>query len=155
METIEIKTVNNLKDLKQFIQFRYDLYRECPQAVPFLYSDEMNTLRRDRNACFDFCDVEYFMAFRGGKMVGRVAAIINHRANERWQRKEVRFGWFDFIDDIEVSRALITAVEAWGKEKGMTELAGPLGFTDMDREGLLIEGFDQDATMYINYNYPL
>jgi GNAT superfamily N-acetyltransferase len=87
-------------------------------------------------------------------MVGRVAAIINHRANERWQRKVVRFGWLDFIDDKEVSRALLEAVEQWGRQKGMTEVAGPLGFTDMDREGLLIEGFDQDATMYINYNYP-
>jgi hypothetical protein len=154
MEKIEIKTVNNLKDLKQFIQFHYDLYRDCPQAVPFLYSDEMNTLRRDRNACFDFCEADYFMAFRDGKMVGRVAAIINHRANERWQRKEVRFGWLDFIDDLEVSHALIDKVMSWGKEKGMTEIAGPLGFTDMDREGLLIEGFDQEATMYINYNHP-
>lgn len=154
MEPIEIKKVNNNKELKQFVQFHYDLYRGCRQAVPFLHADEMNTLRRDRNACFDFCEVDYFMAFREGKMVGRVAAIVNHRANERWQRKQVRFGWFDFVDDPEVSRALISTVEAWGKEKGMTEIAGPLGFTDMDREGLLIEGFDESATMYINYNYP-
>ena len=141
-------------DLKRFIQFHYDLYRDCQQAVPFLYSEEMNTLRHDRNACFDFCESVYFMAFRGDEMVGRVAAIINHRANERWQRKDVRFGWLDFIDNPEVSRALLEAVEEWGRKKGMKDIAGPLGFTDMDREGLLIEGFDQDATMYINYNYP-
>ena len=154
MEPIEIKKVCSNKELKQFVQFHYDLYRDSPKAVPFLYSDEMNTLRRDRNACFDFCEVDYFMAFRSGKMVGRVAAIINHRANERWQKKQVRFGWLDFIDDMEVSRVLIETVEAWGKERGMTEVIGPMGFTDMDREGLLIEGFDKDATMYINYNYP-
>ena len=154
MKTVEIKEVTNKKELKRFIQFRYDLYRNCRQAVPFLFSEEMNTLRNDLNACFDFCEATYFMAFRGDEMVGRVAAMINHRANERWQRKDVRFGWLDFIDDPEVSRALMEAVEKWGKEKGMTEIAGPLGFTDMDREGLLVEGFDQDATMYINYNYP-
>lgn len=154
MKALEIKKVESLKELEQFVQFHYDLYRDCPHAVPFLYSDEMNTLRRDRNACFDFCEADYFMAFQDGKIVGRVAAIINHRANERWNRKEVRFGWFDFIDDIEVSRCLISQVIAWGKEKGMTEIAGPLGFTDMDREGLLVEGFEEDATMYINYNYP-
>ena len=87
-------------------------------------------------------------------MVGRVAAIINRVANEKWQRRQVRFGWIDFVDDEEVSRALIEAVEQWGRERGMTEIAGPLGFTDMDREGMLIEGYDQDATMYVNYNYP-
>ena len=154
MTPIEIRKANNLKELKQFVQFHYDLYRNCPQAVPFLYSEEINTLRHDRNAAFDFCEAAYFMAFQNGKIVGRIAAIINHRANKRWQRDEVRFGWFDFIDDIEVSKSLLNAVITWGKEKGMKEIAGPLGFTDMDREGLLIEGYDKEATMYINYNYP-
>jgi len=154
MDTIEIKRVTNQKELKQFVQFHYDLYRGCPQAVPFLYSEELKTLRHDRNAAFDFCEADYFMAFREGKMVGRVAAIINRKANEKWNRQQVRFGWIDFVDDAEVSRRLIETVEQWGRERGMTEIAGPLGFTDMDREGMLIEGFDQDATMYINYNYP-
>lgn len=154
MSKIEIKKVKSERELKQFVQFHYDLYRDCPQAVPFLYSEEMNTLRRDRNAAFECCDAAYFLALRDGKIVGRTAAIINRRANERWQRREVRFGWFDFIDDKEVSRALLDAVAQWGCEQGMIEMAGPLGFTDMDREGLLIEGFDYDATMYINYNYP-
>ena len=146
--------MEGLKGLKEFVQFRYDMYRDCPWAVPFLYSDEMKTLRKDKNAAFECCEADYFMAFRDGKPVGRVAAIINHRANERWQRKQVRFGWLDFVDDTEVSKALMESVEKWGRERGMTEMVGPLGFTDMDREGLLIEGFEEDATMYINYNYP-
>lgn len=154
MTNIEIKKVTTRQELKQFVQFYYEMYRECKQAVPFLYSEEMNTLRHDCNTAFECCEAEYYLAMRDGKVVGRVAAIINHRANERWNRKEVRFGWFDFIDDTCVSRALMDAVMQWGHQKGMNEIAGPLGFTDMDREGMLIEGFDEDATMYINYNYP-
>ena len=114
----------------------------------------MATLRRDKNPSFECCEAEYFLAFKDGKIAGRVAAIINHRANERWGCKQVRFGWFDFIDDPEVSKALLKAVEDWGMAKSMTEIAGPLGFIDTDREGMLIDGFDQLATMYINYNYP-
>ena len=114
----------------------------------------MATLRSDKNPSFECCEAEYFMAFRDGKMVGRIAAIINHRANERWNVHQVRFGWFDFIDDIEVSGALLKAAEEWGRSKGMTEIAGPLGFIDTDREGMLIEGFNELSTMYVNYNYP-
>ena len=154
MSSIRIKQMEGLHGLKQFVQFHYDMYRNCRYAVPFLFSEEMNTLRSDRNAAFECCEAAYFMAFRDDKAVGRVAAIINHRANERWQRMQVRFGWLDFVDDPEVSKALMETVEQWGRERGMTEIAGPLGFTDMDREGLLIEGFDEDATMYVNYNYP-
>ena len=154
MSNISIKRVTNRKELEQFIQFYYDLYRGNDCAVPFLYSDEMGTLRKDKNPSFECCDAEYFMAFKDGKMVGRVAAIINRRANERWDRKQVRFGWFDFIDDKEVSEALLKAVEDWGRGQGMTEIAGPLGFIDTDREGMLVEGFDQLSTMYVNYNNP-
>ena len=154
MNSIEIRTVTNNRELKQFIRFYYDLYRGSKYAVPFLFFDEWNTLSRDKNPSFECCDTEYFMAFREGKMVGRVAAIINKRANERWNRREVRFGWFDFVDDIEVSRALLQAVEDWGRSQGMNEIAGPLGFTDMDREGMLVEGFEELATVYINYNHP-
>ena len=154
MSTIEIKQVSNRKELTQFVQFYYDLYRGNNYAVPYLFNEEMNTLRSDRNPSFECCDAKYFMAFRDGQLVGRVAAIINRRANERWERKQIRFGWFDFIDDKEVSKALLQAVEDWGRKEGMTELAGPLGFIDTDREGMLIEGFDQLSTMYINYNHP-
>ena len=154
MSNISIKRVTNRKELEQFVQFYYDLYRGNDCAVPFLYSDEMDTLRKDKNPSFECCDAEYFMAFKDGKMVGRVAGIINHRANERWDRKQVRFGWFDFVDDTEVSEALLKAVEDWGRGQGMTEIAGPLGFIDTDREGMLVDGFDQLSTMYVNYNYP-
>ena len=154
MNSIEIKTVTNRKELVQFVQFYYDLYRGNDCVVPFLFNDEMATLSRDKNPSFECCESEYFMAFRDGKMVGRAAAIINHRANERWNRKQVRFGWFDFVDDLEVSTALLKAVEEWGRQRGMTEIAGPLGFIDTDREGMLVEGFEELSTMYINYNYP-
>ena len=154
MSNISIKRVTNRKELEQFVQFYYDLYRGNDCAVPFLYSDEMDTLRKDKNPSFECCDAEYFMAYKDGKMVGRVAGIINRRANERWDRKLVRFGWFDFVDDTEVSEALLKAVEDWGRGQGMTEIAGPLGFIDTDREGMLVDGFDQLSTMYVNYNYP-
>ena len=151
---IKIRKVNTKKELKQFIQFYYDLYRGNENAVPFLYSDEMATLRRDKNPSFECCEAQYFLAYKDEKIVGRVAAIINRRANERWNCHQVRFGWFDFIDDMEVSTALLNAVEEWGRERGMTEIAGPLGFIDTDREGMLVEGFDDLSTMYVNYNYP-
>lgn len=154
MSTIEIKQVTNRKELKQFVQFYYDLYRGNNCAVPYLFFDEMTTLRKDKNPSFECCEAEYFMAFRNGKMVGRVAAIINRRANERWNCHQVRFGWFDFIDDTAVSTALLQAVEQWGRSKGMNEIAGPLGFIDTDREGMLVDGFDQLSTMYVNYNHP-
>jgi GNAT superfamily N-acetyltransferase len=151
---IEIRRVETKQELEQFIQFYYDLYRGNDCAVPFLYSDEMATLRHDKNPSFECCETAYFLAYKKTEVVGRVAAIINRRANERWNRKAVRFGWFDFIDDPKVSAALLKAVEDWGRERGMNEIAGPMGFIDTDREGMLIEGFDELATMYINYNYP-
>jgi len=153
MSTIEISRVADRRDLEDFIQFRYDLYRGCPYDAPNLYSDELKTLSRDRNSAFEFCEAEYFLARRDGKVVGRVAAIINHRYNEQWQRSAVRFGWIDFIDDLEVSRALLKAVEDYGREKGMTEVIGPLGFTDMDPEGMLTMGFEELGTMATLYNY--
>ncbi len=154
MSLIEIKKVENKKDLKTFIDFHYDLYEGNEYDAPNLFSDDMNTLSKDRNAAFDFCEAEYFLAYKEGKVVGRVAAIINHKANKQWNRKSVRFGWIDFIDDREVSKALLDAVEKYGKEKGMEDMVGPLGFTDMDPEGMLTWGFDQLGTMPTIYNYP-
>lgn len=153
MSSIQIKRVETKKDLKRFIEFHYDLYKGNPYDVPNLYSDEVNTLSKDKNAAFDFCEAEYYLALKEGKIVGRVAAIINHKANEKWKKKDVRFGWIDFIDDIEVSRALFKAVEDYGRKKGMDDIIGPLGFTDMDPEGMLTWGFDKLGTMATIYNY--
>ena len=154
MSNIEIRPVTTRRELQQFVQFYYDLYRGNDHAVPYLYSEEMSVLREDRNSSFECCEAQYFMAFKDDKMVGRVAAIINNRANKHWDRKQVRFSWFDFVDDQEVSAALLKAVEDWGRSKGMTEITGPIGFIDTDREGMLVDGFDRLSTMYINYNYP-
>ena len=151
---IQIEKVTDKKGLKRFIQFRYDLYRDDPNDVPYLYFDELNNLDKKKNASFEQCDADYFIAYKDGKPVGRVAAIINHAANKRWEKKVVRYGWFDFIDDLEVSKALLQTVEDWGEERGMTKMTGPMGFADTDREGMLIEGFEEYGTMYASYNYP-
>ncbi|WP_449028556.1 N-acetyltransferase [Prevotella jejuni] len=153
MSSVQIKRVETKKDLKAFIECHYDLYEGSQYDAPNLYSDELKTLSKDKNAAFDFCEAEYFLALKEGKVVGRVAGIINNRANEKWGTKDVRFGWIDFIDDIEVSKALLKAVEDYGKEKGMDSIVGPLGFTDMDPEGMLTWGFDQLGTMATSYNY--
>ena len=153
MSSVQIKRVETKKDLKTFIEFHYDLYEGNPYDVPNLYSDELNTLSKDRNAAFDFCEAEYYLAMKDGKVVGRVAAIINHKANEKWKKKDVRFGWIDFIDDLDVSYALFQAVEDYGRQKGMEDIVGPLGFTDMDPEGMLTWGFDRLGTMATSYNY--
>ncbi len=140
--------------MKSFIRFNYELYKNNPYSVPDLFDDMVNTFNPKKNAAFEFCESDYFLAYKDNKLVGRVAAIINHRANETWKKNEVRFGWIDFIDDLEVSKALFDQVEAWGKERGMEAMVGPLGFTDLDAEGMLVEGFDQLSTMATIYNYP-
>ena len=152
--SVEIKKVSTPRELKKFIRFNYEFYKGNPYSVPDLYDDMLNTFSPAKNAAFDFCEADYFLALREGKIVGRVAAIINHRANETWGRKCVRFGWIDFIDDLEVSSALIDTVKDWGRQRSMEEIEGPLGFTDMDAEGMLVEGFDQLSTMATIYNYP-
>ena len=153
MTSITIKKVETKEDLKAFIEFHYDLYEGNEYDVPNLYSDEVNTLSKDKNAAFDFCVANYYLAIRDNKVVGRVAAIINNRANEKWDQKRVRFGWIDFVEDKEVLEALLKAVEDFGKAHGMNEIVGPLGFTDMDPEGMLTWGFDQLGTMPTIYNY--
>ncbi len=153
-QPIELKKVATKKDLRRFIAFQNHLYKGNKFWCPPMRMDEINTLSRDKNPAFDFCDAEYWMAFHGKEIVGRIAGIINHTANERWSEKLVRFGWIDFIDDPEVSRTLIETVEEWGRSKGMNGIHGPLGFSDMDNEGMLIKGFDELATMASIYNYP-
>ncbi|MBO4825795.1 MAG: N-acetyltransferase [Prevotella sp.] len=154
MASVTIKKVESKRDLRTFIDFHYDLYKGNEYDAPTLFSDDFGTLSKDKNAAFEFCEAEYYLAYKEGKLVGRVAAIINHKANKRWERKSVRFGWIDFVDDLEVSGALLKAVEDYGRAKGMEEVIGPLGFTDFDPEGMLTEGFDQLGTMATIYNYP-
>jgi hypothetical protein len=154
MSEIIISTVKDKKELKDFIRFNYEMYKDNPFAVPDLLEDTLDTFNPKKNPAFKFCKAEFFLARREGKIVGRIAAIINTRANEKWNRKYVRFGWIDFIDDIEVSEKLLKAVEDWGQKQGMTHIVGPMGFTDLDLEGMLTEGFDQLSTMNSIYNYP-
>ena len=146
----ELKTV---KELKKFVRFPFELYKNNPYWCPPLIHSEIDTLKWG-SPSFDYCDARYFLAYKGNKIVGRVAAIVSHKANELWDEKRIRFGWIDFIDDIEVSHALITEVEKWGKELELTEIHGPLGFTDMDNEGMLIEGFNEMSNVFSIYNYP-
>jgi len=152
--SVTIRPVTTKKEMKLFICFNYELYKGSPYAVPELYSDVRDTLDPDKNAAFEFCEAQPFIALRDEKVVGRIVAIINHKANSAWNKKAVRFGWVDFIDDAEVADALFAAVEEWGRERGMTEVHGPLGFTDFDPEGMLVEGFDRISTMATIYNYP-
>ena len=140
--------------LRQYVQFGIDLYKDNACYVPPLISDDINTLSPDVNPAFDFCDAQSFMAFRNGEPVGTITAIINHAVNEKTGRHDLRFGFTDFIDDKEVVDELFTAVQKWGTERGMTHIVGPMGFTDMDHEGMLIEGFDEMGTMATIYNYP-
>lgn len=152
---VEIKVIpKDRKSLRKFVQFGIDLYKGNDCYVPPLVSDDVATLSPEKNPAFDFCEAEYFMAFRDGKPVGRIAAIIHRISNEEHGKKEMRFGFVDFIDDEEVSRALFDAAAGWGKSKGMEFMIGPLGFSDMDYEGMLVEGFEELSTMATIYNYP-
>ena len=152
---VDIKIIaKEKKQLKEFVNFGVNFYKGNKYFVPPLLTVDINTLSPDKNPAFEFCESEYFMAYRDGKPVGRIAAIINHKVNKKDNKKELRFGFIEFIDDIEVTKALFDAAIAWGKQKGMTSILGPLGFTDMDHEGALVEGFDELSTMATIYNYP-
>lgn len=145
-------TANN--ELKKFVRFANRLYKGHPYYVPCMPDDDLKVFNKEKNGAFDFCEAELYLAYKDDQLVGRVAAIINHRANESWKVKQVRFGWIDFIDDIEVSEALLNAVTEFGRIHGMTSVVGPLGFTDFDPEGMLVEGFDKMGTMSMIYNHP-
>jgi GNAT superfamily N-acetyltransferase len=153
MET-KIIEVTTRKDINSFIQFPFSIYRTNPLWVPSLRFDELNTLRQDKNPAFEFCEARYWLAYQNGRIVGRVAAILNLRHIEKWGQRYMRFGWLDFIDDLEVSEALLKTVEAWAAEAGMEAVHGPLGFTDLDREGMLVEGFTELGTLATYYNHP-
>lgn len=152
---ITIKTVESRKDLRAFVKFPLKLYKDCPYYVPGIYMDELSTLDVSKNPMGKYSKSEKYLAYNGkGEIVGRVIAIINEIANRDWNHAEVRFGWMDFIDDKEVSKALIEAVIAFGKKHGMTQISGPLGFTDFDSEGCVVEGFDDMSSFALRYNYP-
>lgn len=152
--TISVRPVSGNSQMKAFVKFRIDLYRDSPYAIPPLYMDELTTLDPKKNPAFAFCEAQCFMAFDGDRPVGRICAMVNHRANEVWKTASARFGFVDFIDDPAVSAALFSAAEQWARSKGMHALHGPLGFTDLDQEGMLVEGFDQVGTMATIYNHP-
>jgi len=151
---IKIVEVADKSSLNKFVDFNIQLYAGNPYHVPGLMEDELMTLRREKNPAFDFCESIYFLAYKENKIVGRIAGIINHKANETWNQQYARFGFVDFIDDEEVSSALFQAVEQWAIQKGMNGIQGPLGFTDLDHEGLLVWGFDQLGTMATAYSFP-
>lgn len=151
--SVVIKEVTGKKELKQFVKFNIDLYKENPYHVPGLIEEEMVTLDKKKNPAFEICDAVYYLAYKEGKIAGRIAGMINKRSNETWNQKYARFGFVDFIDDTEVVDGLFSAVEKWAAEQGMESMVGPMGFTDLDHEGMLVEGFDQMGTMATIYNH--
>jgi len=151
---IQIVEVKTKKQLSDFIKFPDKLYKGNKYRVPQLHVFEKSSLSSDKNPAFDFCEAKYWLAFDDNKIVGRIAGIINNKSNEIWNEKAVRFGWIDFIDNADVVSSLIRSVEDWGKSKGMTIVQGPLGFTDMDLEGMSVEGFEEISTQTVIYNYP-
>ncbi len=151
---VEIKQIKSSRQLKEFIKFPFKLYKDNPCWIPPLLSDDYKTLKIDRNPAFEYCEAKYFMAYKDGKPAGRIAGIINKKYIQKWKNKYARFGWVDFIDDDEVSSALFNAVESWAREKGLNGVHGPLGFCDLDSEGMLIEGFEEMGMFITIYNYP-
>jgi GNAT superfamily N-acetyltransferase len=151
---VEIKEISEKKDLKKFVCFPDKLYKGQKNFVPDLKSDELNMLIPEKNPSFEYCDAKFFLAYKDGEIAGRIGAIVNRTSNERWNQKQVRITRVDFIDDKEVSGALFGAVEGWAKQLGLTDVHGPLGFTDLDKEGLLVEGFDRMGSSVTIYNYP-
>lgn len=149
-----LKEVLTKKDLKSFISFPYHLYKDNKYFIPPLRSDEIKTLDSRLNPAFEFCESKYWLVYDDKRIVGRVAGIINSKFNKKFNKKEARFGWIDFEDDKAISSMLIEAVEKWASEKGMTSIHGPLGFTDMDGEGMLIEGYEEESTLGSIYNFP-
>ena len=151
---VEIKQVRDKDELKKFVQFSIDLYKDNKYYVPPLVYDEVATLSREKNPAFEHCESANFLAYKNGKIAGRITAIVNHKANNVWNEKQARFGFVDFIDDEEVVDALFAAAEEWARYRGMEKIHGPLGFTDFDNEGMLTDGYDQVGTMATIYNHP-
>lgn len=152
--SITVKTVEAKKDLKAFVKFPFKIFKGNKYWVPQLTMDELEIFNRKKNPAYDSADSRLFLAYKDGVLAGRVAAINSIVANEKYKTKNLRFGWFDSIDDQKVADALLNAVESWGRELGMETLTGPHGFNDLDPEGMLIEGFDRLQTIAVYYNHP-
>ena len=151
---VEIRQVKTRSELRKFVNYPNVLYRDVPQFIPAFYGDDLDDWNPKKNPAFSYCEAKCWLALRDGKVVGRIGAILSRRANEKWGLNRMRFTQVDFIDDFEVSSALFEAVEQFAREKGCTEVHGPLGFTDLDREGMLVEGFDRRGMFITYYNHP-
>lgn len=149
---VEIRKVSTKRDLWKFAELPNKLYKGNPYYVPTLVLDDFKTFYKKTNAVYEYCDADFFLAYKDGKIVGRIAAILNPKANEQWNEKHARFGWIDFIDDEEVSSALLSTAEDWARERGMERIEGPFGFTDFDTEGMLVEGFQELGTLVTFYH---
>ena len=154
MGTVSIVEVTNKALLRKFVDLPNKIYHDIPEYVPSFYSDDLSDWDPKKNPAFSHCEARAFLAYRDGKIVGRIGAILNHKANEKWNMNRMRFSQVDFIDDKEVADALFNKVESWAKEKGCLEVHGPLGFCDLDREGMLVEGFDRESMFVTYYNFP-
>ncbi|MFC1629137.1 hypothetical protein ACFL3H_08505 [Gemmatimonadota bacterium] len=152
--SIELREAKSLKDIRTFVRFPFKLYRGNEYWIPPLIKGDVENLRSDRNPAFDHCEARYVLAYRDGELVGRIAGIINHRFIEKWEKEYARFCWLDFIDDREVSRALLKDIEDWARSKGMEGITGPIGFTTFEQLGILVHGFDELPTFSSTYNYP-
>ncbi|MBQ6315746.1 MAG: hypothetical protein IJI11_09200, partial [Mogibacterium sp.] len=153
-DRVQIKEVTSKAERRIFVDFPNRFYRDIPEFVPAFYGDDMADWDPDKNPAFAYCEAKSFLAYKGDEVVGRIGAILSHKANEKWGTKRMRFSQVDFIDDREVSAALFGAVEDWAREKGMNEVHGPLGFCDLDREGMLVDGFDKRSMFITYYNHP-
>lgn len=151
---VTLRELHTRAQLREFVEFPNLLYRDCPQYVPCLAFDELDTLDRRKNPAYAYCEARFFMAYLDGKPVGRVCALLNREYNRCWNRRCVRFTRLDFIDDLRVSRRLLGAVEQWARQLGMDEVQGPMGFCDLDKEGMLVEGFEERNLFFTIYNYP-
>ncbi len=152
--SIEIKEVLTKDDLKKFVKFPFKLYKDNQYWAPPFLKDEIKTLSSDINPAFEYCKSKYWLAYKDGEIAGRIAAIINNTLIEKWNVRKARFGWIDFIDDNEVSKVLLNTAEVWARENGLESIEGPMGFTDLDEEGMLVEGFEEQGSYPMIYNYP-
>ncbi len=151
---VVIKEVLNRKDLKKWVDLPNKMYKKNKAYCPFLFQDEVDTFTRAKNPAYEFCETKLFLAYKDKKLVGRIGGLINHAANKKWKTSSIRFTRFDFIDDYEVSLALFNKVIEWGKMRGYDTISGPIGFTDMDHEGMLVDGFDELNMSITFYNHP-